>query len=114
MKERFKKKNVVNQSSDELIEYSMQVSAGLIFRAPLFGIYTLGEKSSENRQIIKKIKVIVYTVTTIAVFLVFMLLSKFDNRPSFIVKFGPSNIGLKEITWFIPLIIIANVTFVYI
>ena len=107
MKERFKKKNVVNQSSDELIEYSMQVSAGLIFRSPLFGIYTLGEKSSENRQIIKKIKVIVYIVTTIAGFLVFMLLSKFDNRPSFIVKFGQSNIGLKEITWFIPLIILA-------
>lgn len=107
MKERFKKKNVVNQYSDELIGYSMQVSAGLVFRAPLFGIYTLSEKSSENRHIIKKIKVIVYTVTTIAGFLVFMLLSKFDNRPSFIVKFGQSNIGLKEIIWFIPLIIIA-------
>lgn len=107
MKERFKKKNVVNQYSDELIEYSMQVSAGLVFRAPLFGIYTLSEKSSENRHIIKKIKVIVYTVTTIAGFLVFILLSKFDNRPSFIVKFGQSNIGLKEIIWFIPLIIIA-------
>ncbi|MDU3803188.1 chloride channel protein [Paraclostridium bifermentans] len=107
MKERFKKKNVVNQYSDELIEYSMQVSAGLVFRAPLFGIYTLSEKSSENRHIIKKIKVIVYTVTTIAGFLVFVLLSKFDNRPSFIVKFGQSNIGLKEIIWFIPLIIIA-------
>lgn len=107
MKERFKEKNVVNQYSDELIEYSMQVSAGLIFRAPLFGIYTISEKSSENRHIIKKIKVIVYTVTTIAGFLVFVLLSKFDNRPSFIVKFGQSNIGLKEIIWFIPLIIIA-------
>lgn len=107
MKERFKKKNVVNQYSDELIEYSMQVSAGLVFRAPLFGIYTLSEKSSENRHIIKKIKVIVYTVTTIAGFLVFILLSKLDNRPSFIVKFGQSNIGLKEIIWFIPLIIIA-------
>ena len=107
MKERFKKKNVVNQYSDELIEYSMQVSAGLVFRAPLFGIYTLSEKSSENRHIIKKIKVIIYTVTTIAGFLVFVLLSKFDNRPSFIVKFGQSNIGLKEIIWFIPLIIIA-------
>ncbi len=107
MKERFKKKNVVNQYSDELIEYSMQVSAGLVFRAPLFGIYTLSEKSSENRHIIKKIKVIIYTLTTIAGFLVFVLLSKFDNRPSFIVKFGQSNIGLKEIIWFIPLIIIA-------
>ena len=36
-----------------------------------------------------------------------MLLSEFDNRPSFIVKFGQSNIGVKEIIWFIPLIIIA-------
>ena len=107
MKERFKKKNVVNQYSDELIECSMQVSTGIIFNAPLFGIYTLSEKSSENRKVIKKIKTIVYTVTTIAGFLVFILLSKFDNRPSFIVKFGQSNIGLKEITWFIPLIFIA-------
>lgn len=54
MKERFKKKNVVNQYPDELIEYSMQVSAGIIFRAPLLGLYTLSEKSSENRDIIKK------------------------------------------------------------
>ena len=107
MKERFKKKNIVNQHSNELIEYSMQVSVGLIFRAPLFGVYTLSEKSSENAHIIKKVKVIVYTVTTVAGFLVFALLSKFDNRPSFIVKFGESNIGLKEIIWFIPLIIIA-------
>lgn len=107
MKERFKKKNVVNQHSDELIECSMQVSTELIFRAPLFGLYTLSEKSSENRYIIKKTKIIVYTLTTIAGFLVFMLLSEFDNRPSFIVKFGQSNIGLKEIIWFIPLIIIA-------
>lgn len=107
MKERFKKKNVVNQYPDELIEYSMQVSAGIIFRAPLLGLYTLSEKSSENRDIIKKIKVIVYTVTTISGFLVFILLSKFDNRPSFIVRFKQSNIGLKEIIWFIPLIIIA-------
>ena len=107
MKERFKKKNVVNQHSDELIECSMQVSAGLIFRSPLFGLYTLSEKSSENTHIIKDIKVIVYTVTTIAGFLVFMLLSEFDNRPSFIVKFGQSNIGSKELIWFVPLIIIA-------
>ena len=107
MKDRFKKKNVVNQYSDELIECSMQVSTGLIFRAPLFGVYTLSEKSSENRKIIKKIKVIIYTVTTIAGFLVFTLLSKLDNRPSFIVKFGQSKFGLKEIIWFIPLIIIA-------
>ncbi len=106
MKERFKKMNVVNQHSDEIIGCSMQVSAGLIFRAPLFGLYTLSEKSSENIHIIKHIKVIVYTVTTIAGFLVFMLLSKFDNRPSFIVKFGQSNIGFKEIIWFVPLIII--------
>ena len=84
-----------------------KVGAGIIFRAHLFVVYTLSEKSSENRQIIKKIKVIVYTVTTIAGFLVFMLLSKFDNRPSFIVKFGQSNIGSKEIICFIPLIIIA-------
>ena len=84
-----------------------KVGAGIIFRAHLFVVYTLSEKISENRHIIKKIKVIVYTVTTIAGFLVFMLLSKFDNRPSFIVKFGQSNIGLKEITWFIPLIILA-------
>lgn len=107
MKERFKKKNIVNQYSDELIECSMQVSAGLIFRAPLFGLYTLSEKKSENTRIIKNIKVIIYTVTTISGFLAFMLLSKFDNRPSFIVKFGQSNIGLKEIIWFIPLIIIS-------
>lgn len=107
MKERFKKKNVINQYPDEIIEYSMQVGAGIIFRAPLFGLYTLNEKNSENRHIIKRIKVIVYTVATIAGFLVFILLSKFDNRPSFIVKFGQSNIGLKEIIWFIPLSIIA-------
>lgn len=107
MKARFKKKNVVSMYSDELIEYSMQVSAGLIFRAPLFGMYTLSEKNSENKHIIKKVKVIVYTVTTVAGFLVFMTLSKFDNRESFIVKFGQSSIGLDEVLWFIPLMAIA-------
>ena len=113
MKERFKKMNVVNQHPDEIIVCSMQVSVGLMFRAPLFGLYTLSEKSSENIHIIKHIKVIVYTVTTIASFLVFMLSSKFDNRPSFIVKFGQSNIGFKEIIWFVPLIII-GMLFAYI
>ena len=72
MKERFKKMNVVNQHPDEIIVCSMQVSVGLMFRAPLFGLYTLSEKSSENIHIIKHIKVIVYTVTTIASFLVFI------------------------------------------
>lgn len=107
MKDRFKKKNIVDEYSNALIEYSMQTSAGIIFNAPLFGLYTLSGDIEKDKPVIKKIKTIVYAVTTVAGFLVFELLSKIDNRQSFIVKFGQSNITSKEIIWAIPLVIIA-------
>ncbi len=107
IKNRFKRKNIIDEYSNILIEYSMQASAGIIFNAPLFGLYTLSGDSEKDKNILKKIKVIVYTVTTVAGFLAFTLLSKIDNRESFIVKFGESNITFIEVVWAVPLILIA-------
>lgn len=107
IKSQFKRKNIIDEYSNILIEYSMQASAGIIFNAPLFGLYTLSGDSEKDKNILKKIKVIVYAVTTVAGFLVFALLSKIDNRESFIVKFGESNITFIEVIWAVPLILIA-------
>ncbi len=107
MKERFKKKNIAIDNSDVVIEYSIQASASIIFNAPLFGLYTLTGEEENDSKILKKIKTIVYTITTVSGFLAFFLLSKLNHRESFIVKFGESNITIKEIIWAIPLILIA-------
>lgn len=107
IKSQFKRKNIIDEYSNILIEYSMQASAGIIFNAPLFGLYTLSGDSEKDKNILKKIKVIVYAVTTVAGFLVFALLSKIDNREFFIVKFGESNITFIEVIWAVPLILIA-------
>ncbi len=107
MKVKFKKENILNENIDLFTEYSIQTSVGLIFEAPLFGLYALSGCIKDDKSTLKKIKTIVYTVSTLSGFLVFSFLSKIDNRESFIVKFGQSEITLREIIWFIPLIIIA-------
>ncbi|GAA0076601.1 chloride channel protein [Clostridium sp. CTA-5] len=107
MKEKFKKNNIINEYADEITQSSMQASIGMIFNAPLFGVYTLGEDSDKDKSLIKKIKTIIYTVTTIAGFSVFILLSQIDNREGFIVKFGDSKIGGREILFGMILILIA-------
>ncbi len=107
IKIQFRKDNILNEHIDVFTEYSIHTSVGLIFEAPIFGLYALGGSIKKDKDMVKKIKIIVYTASTIAGFLVFELLSKIDNRESFIVKFGKSIITSKEIMWFIPLIIIA-------
>ncbi|MBW6409678.1 chloride channel protein [Clostridium weizhouense] len=107
MNEKFKKNNIINEYADEITQSSMQASIGMIFNAPLFGVYTLGENSDKDKSLIKKIKTIIYTVTTIAGFSVFILLSQIDNREGFIVKFGECKIGRREILFGVILLLIA-------
>ncbi|MGL4731896.1 MAG: chloride channel protein [Clostridium sp.] len=105
MKSRFRKNNILNDYADELTKSSIQASVGIIFDAPLFGLYTIFE--DEDKSILKRIKTIIYTITTVAGFSVFVLLSEIDNREGFVVKFGASNIGNREVLFTLILIVIA-------
>lgn len=86
-----------------ITEFSMEAALGVIFHAPLVGLTPIIEDADSKK--IKKLKFIVYSMTTASGFGVMMLLSKFDNRESFIVHFGNYNLGTKEILFIIPLII---------
>lgn len=107
MKNRFKENNVISEYADDLTKSSIQASIGMIFNAPLFGVYTLSEDAERDKGVINKIKTIIYTITTIAGFSVYILLSQIDNRASFVVKFGDSQIGSREILFAGILILIA-------
>jgi len=107
IKSKFKKNNIINEYTEDITKCSMQASIGMIFRAPLFGVYTLSDDIDKDKSVIKRIKTIIYTVTTIAGFLVFILLSRIDNMESFVVKFGSSKIGSREVIFAGILILIA-------
>ncbi|WP_106768781.1 chloride channel protein [Paenibacillus faecalis] len=100
-----KKKPVLSEHGDIIIEYSVEASVGMIFRAPLYGAFTLFEDRGDPRRR-KLIKTLVYTITTAAGFSVFFLLSQIDNRSFSLADFGPAMIGLNEMIAIIPLILV--------
>lgn len=100
-----KKKSVLNEHGDIIIEYSIETAIGMVFRAPLFGANTFVEERKDPKRI-KLIKTIVYLITTAAGFGVFILLSKIDNRNFALADFGSATVGLHEIIAIIPLILI--------
>ncbi|WP_234536254.1 chloride channel protein [Paenibacillus pseudetheri] len=100
-----KKKSVVNEYEDIIIEYSVETTIGMVFRSPLYGVTTFFEDRKDPK-FIKLIKTLVYSITTAAAFGVFVFLSKIDNRKFTIADFGPASIGVKEIIAIIPLILI--------
>lgn len=98
----YKRKEITEDFNEILIESSIESSVGIIFAAPLYGFYNI----LSNKDKIKRIKTIIYVLTVSSGFYVFNLLSKLDNRASFITKFSDSYIGKKEILFFIPLLMI--------
>lgn len=105
IKSLIKKKALINEYGEIIIEYSIEATIGMIFRAPLYGATTVFE-GRNNPRFIKLIKTLVYSITTVAGFCVFMLLSKIDNRTFSIADFGSATIGGQEIIAIIPLILI--------
>lgn len=105
LKSLVKKKTVLNEHEDIMIEYSVEATIGMIFRAPLFGVSSFFEDREDPRPI-KLIKTLVYSITTVAGFFVFILLSKIDNRQFSLADFGSATIGKHEIIAIIPLILI--------
>lgn len=88
---------------DKIItEFSMEVTLGVVFHAPLIGLTPLIEENDSKA--IKRIKTIVYSTTTASGFGALMFLSKIDNRDSFIVHFGNFNLGGFEVISIFPLI----------
>lgn len=98
-----------------LTEIGIGATLSVIFNAPLFGY--LAPSENENKpidEISRATKTIVYLATTFAGFSVYLLLSKFDNRGSFIVDFGKGSFSLHEWLAFLPLICIgAGVGYFY-
>ncbi|MCJ8014117.1 chloride channel protein [Paenibacillus sp. KQZ6P-2] len=105
LKSRIKKKEVVNEYGNIIIEYSVETTIGMIFRAPLFGVSTFFEDRKDPK-VIKTVKSIVYAITTVAGFGVFWIFSKIDNRQFILADFGPATFGKNEILAIIPLILI--------
>jgi H+/Cl- antiporter ClcA len=88
----------------ELTEVGIGATLSVIFNAPLFGY--LAPSENENDQIAefsKRNKTILYLATTFASFLVFIWLSKIDNRGSFIVNFEKGTFTLNEWIALLPL-----------
>lgn len=105
LKSLVKKKQVINEYGDIIIEYSIEATIGMIFRSPLIGVATFFE-DKKDLKIIKLIKAIVYLITTFVGFGVFIFLSKIDNRNFSLANFGTATVGKNEIIAIIPLIFI--------
>ncbi|HFV2809361.1 TPA: chloride channel protein, partial [Streptococcus agalactiae] len=89
---------------NELTEVGIGATLSVIFNAPLFGYLAPSENEGEQiNEFSKGKKAIVYLATTFAGFSVYLLLSKFDNRGSFIVNFGEGSLSLNEWIAFLPL-----------
>lgn len=87
-----------------LTEVGIGATLSVIFNAPLFGYLAPNENEGEQiNEFSKGKKAIVYLATTFAGFSVYLLLSKFDNRGSFIVDFGKGSLSLNEWIAFLPL-----------
>ncbi|WP_442603093.1 chloride channel protein [Paenibacillus sp. KN14-4R] len=105
LKSRVKKKTIENQYKEIIIQYSVETTIGMIFRAPLIGTTPLIQERHDSK-LLKLIKTTVYIITTAAGFGVFVLLSKIDNRQFAIADFGPATIRVNEILALIPLILV--------
>ncbi|MFF5397320.1 chloride channel protein [Peribacillus butanolivorans] len=91
----------------ELTEVGIGATLSVIFNAPLFGYLAPSENEKDRiTEISKRNKTIVYLATTFAGFLVFIWLSKLDNRGSFIVNFEKGTFALNEWIAFLPLVCI--------
>ncbi|MHA4268216.1 chloride channel protein [Bacillus cereus] len=89
---------------NELTEVGIGATLSVIFNAPLFGYLAPNENEGEQiNEFSKGKKAIVYLATTFAGFSVYLLLSKFDNRGSFIVDFRKGSLSLNEWIAFLPL-----------
>ncbi len=87
-----------------LTEVGIGATLSVIFNAPLFDYLAPNENEGEQiNEFSKGKKAIVYLATTFAGFSVYLLLSKFDNRGSFIVDFGKGSLSLNEWIAFLPL-----------
>lgn len=101
-----KKKSVLNESGDVIIEYSIEAKIGMIFRSPIFGSNTFFEGKKDSK-LVKIIKTLIYLTTTAAGFGVFIFLSEIDNRTFPIPDFGSAIVvGKNEIIAIIPLILL--------
>ncbi|HFJ9441023.1 MULTISPECIES: chloride channel protein [Bacillus] len=89
---------------NELTEVGIGATLSVIFNAPLFGYLAPNENEGDQiNEFSKGKKAIVYLATTFAGFSIYLLLSKFDNRGSFIVDFGEGSLSLNEWIAFLPL-----------
>lgn len=89
---------------NELTEVGIGATLSVIFNAPLFGYLAPNENEGDQiNEFSKGQKAIVYLATTFAGFSIYLLLSKFDNRGSFIVDFGEGSLSLNEWIAFLPL-----------
>lgn len=87
-----------------LTEVGIGATLSVIFNAPLFGYLAPVENEKEQLTgMSKSDKTIVYLTTTFAGFSVFLFLSQFDNRGSFVVDFGKSALTLHEWLALLPL-----------
>ncbi|TVX86856.1 chloride channel protein [Paenibacillus agilis] len=100
-----KKRTVLKEHGEIVIEYSVEAAVGMIFRSPLFGASTLLEDKKDSKRM-KWIKTLVYAVTTAAGFIIFILLSKIDNRQFTLADFGAAHVGVNELVAIIPLILL--------
>ena len=105
----YKRNGIENDLNEVLIESSIESTVGIIFAAPLYGFYSL----ISNKDKVKKFKIIIYVLAVSSGFYVSNLLSKIDNRASFITKFSDSIIGKRELLFFIPLILIGILLALY-
>ena len=88
-----------------MTEYSIEATIGMIFKTPLFGVTTFFDDKKDSK-LLRMIKTLVYLITTVAGFGVFMLLSKIDNRSSALADFGSAMVGKNEIIAMVPLMIV--------
>ncbi|MGR5953791.1 chloride channel protein [Bacillus paranthracis] len=96
--------NFALKGMNELTEIGIGATLSVIFNAPLFGYLAPNENEGEQIAAFSKgKKAIVYLATTFAGFSVYLLLSKLDNRGSFIVDFGEGALSFNEWIAFLPL-----------
>nr|WP_243103847.1 chloride channel protein [Clostridium sp. JN-1] len=105
LKSLIKKRSVINEYGDIMTEYSIEAVIGMIFKTPLFGATTFFEDKKDSK-LLRMIKTLVYLITTVSGFGVFMLLSKIDNRSTVLADFGSAVVGRNEIIAIIPLMLI--------
>lgn len=106
-----KRQKLSDEYKNIIIDSSMNATVSIIFKTPLYGFSNLINSNDNER--LKKIKTIIYSITVGSGFLTLTFLSKIDNRASFVSKFGSSFIGIREVIFLIPLIILGILLSLY-